>query len=89
MAEIQTQEQWHASNMATAIDKVATTLGDLAEDVTRHKIGIQRVGSQGRPNYGTTALEVQREVLQRLGQMRLDLVIMYATEADIARAKGE
>lgn len=88
MTQINTEEHWHVNNMATAIDKVAGALRDIADEIERHKKGLQRTGSQGRPNYGATALEVQREVLQNLGQLRLDLVVMYATEADIARTKG-
>ena len=83
-----TEEQMHMSRMETAIDKVAAELREMAEEVLRQKSGLKRTGSQGRPNYGATALEVQRGVLQKLGQLRLDLVVMYATEADIARAKG-
>lgn len=83
-----TQEEWHADRLGRAIDQLATQLRSIADEVERTKTGISRLGRAGRTSYGTVAGDAQREIMQRLGQLRFDVMIEAAAEADIARTKG-
>lgn len=84
-----TQETWSAGLMQKKILEMAVQLRNLADTVERSASTLSRVGSIGRPNYGAVAIEVQQSLLHGMSQLRLDLVTMYATDADVARAKGE
>lgn len=84
-----TQESWSSDLMQKKILEMATQLRGIADAVERSASTLGRVGSIGRPNYGAVAIEVQQSLLHGMGQLRLDLVTMYATDSDIARAKGE
>jgi hypothetical protein len=83
-----TQEEWHAGRLEKVIDQLAAQLRSIADEVERTKGGISRLGKAGRTSYGSVAGDAQREIMHRIGQLRFDLLIETAAEADIARTKG-
>ena len=85
----ETNEEWNAQFLRNEIHKVVGKLHGLAEEVERAVIAVDRIGKPGRPNYGAAAQEVQHALAWGFANLNADNMIRYATDADIARAKGE
>lgn len=85
----ETNEEWNANVLRAHIQTVAAGLRHLADEVERATVGIGKVGKPGRANYGLVAVEVQHALAWGFANLNADNLIRYATDADIARAKGE
>jgi hypothetical protein len=89
MTQRMAQEVRNVERLEKVIDQLAMQLRSIADEVERTKSALDRVGKPSRPTYGSVVGDVQREILSRIGQLRFDLLIETAAEADVARAKGE
>lgn len=85
----ETNEEWNAKFLREGIQRVAANLRDLADEVERATYAVDHVGKPGRPNYGAAALEVHHALAWGFANLNADQIIRYATDADVARAKGE
>lgn len=83
-----TAEQYIAEQLRRRIRAVASDLRSYADDVERIA---DNVGESTRPDqkYGTAAQRLLSTVMNALPNLGLDSVVSLATDADIARAKGE
>jgi hypothetical protein len=84
-----TAEEWNAKFLREGIARIAADLRRLAEEVERTTVGIDRIGRPGRDNYGQVAAEVDHVVSWGFANLKTESLIRSATDADIARAKGE
>jgi hypothetical protein len=85
----ETNEEWSAQFLREGIQKVAANLRDLADRVERATHAVDGVGRPGRPNYGSAAGEVSHTLAWGFANLNVEQLVRYATDADVARAKGE
>ena len=85
----ETNEEWSAQFLRNEIQKVTVSLRSLAEEVERAVHAVNGVGKSGRPTYAAAAQEVQHALAWGFANLNADNMIRYATDAYIARAKGE
>lgn len=82
-------EQIHADFMFSRAVEIASRLRGMAEEIDRHANDIKLIGTPGHPMYGSIASRVQHALLWGLANLSADALTTDASEADIARAKGE
>jgi hypothetical protein len=85
----ETNEEWNAQFLREQIRNVAAKLRSLADEVERATYAVDHVGKPGRASYGLAAVEVHHALAWGFANLNADNMIRYATDADIARAKGE
>lgn len=85
----ETNEEWNAKFLRGGIDTIAGKLRELADRIDRTTYGIEHIGQPGRANYGQVVVDVHHELAWGFANLNADNLIRYATDADIARAKGE
>lgn len=85
----ETNEEWNAKFLREGIEKIATRLRDLADEVERATHAVDHVGKPGRATYGHAVIEVAHALSWGFANLHADNLVRYATDADIARAKGE
>lgn len=89
MAE-KTQEQWNTEFLIRDIGRIAQDLRDLADRIEHYKNHVPKIGTgPGWTSYGQIAYDVVHDVTWGFANVHVDRVIRHATDADVARAKGE
>lgn len=81
----ETVEEFHADQLRKRVERVATDLRRLADDVEREVRGTVNP----RSSYAWVAHNVTNEIMGALMNMQLGALSLDASEADKARAKGE
>ncbi len=81
--------QIHAEMMKHRVQSISARLRDLADEVDRHAQNIDKVPAPGSATYGTIASRVAHTVLWGVANLHMDGLATDATDADIARTKGE
>lgn len=88
-----TQEELATARLRRNIVAMAERLRKLADEVERETGAFDRVGSQGRPDYASVAVNVQHTVLWGVANLSLDKLTESAWWADevrdAARRRGE
>lgn len=75
--------------LADQVERIATRLHELADEVSRLHADIERVPAAGRPNFALVACDVQHEVLWRVANLSLDVLTRLAADADEARREAQ
>jgi hypothetical protein len=84
-----TVESMSADQLATAVRKRAAYLREVADRIERYADDVPAVSGNVLRNYGGVAQDVVSVLASMWPNLNLSRLIDAATDADIARAKGE
>lgn len=84
-----TAEAYAARNLQGNIIEIAGRLERLSGDIRRRAHDAERIGQPGCKTYGQMVGRITHEIMTTLALLNLNSLSTHATEADIARAKGE
>lgn len=82
MTELPTMRESLAGEVTRQIDRIAAQLRDLAIQVERHRVDIDRAGRGGPPTAGAVAATVLHDVLNASANLPLDTLVRAAGNYD-------
>jgi hypothetical protein len=85
----ETIEEFRAKALRDSAAATAAGLRRIANEVEQEAGKLDRIGSPGYATYGSVAESMLHAVMWGMANLRLERLARDATDADVARAKGE